>query len=152
MLTLKEGRVFDEQNQELFVLTEKQQDEVIKLWNPEVQSMAEIGRRQTSYTGVHLDFAGWYAADYTQYAFEEPVNCLVSDKVYQAGGVRLLTLYCNKFNFFSAAHDLGISYEALIKWFQRWRRQAIAAGVTPESLGISRGKDTLCPNVLPKDG
>ena len=116
-------------------LTDIQLDTLIKQLYPEVQSTREWSKKQSSWSGIPWNNMDWFV-DQSNIVWSEFGSCDISDKVYKAGGVRLLTLYCNKFNFFSAAQDLNINYAAIVKWFQRWKKQAIANGLTPEEIGL----------------
>ncbi len=137
MIELVDGKIYKE-GKEIPAdtpLTDAELDCIIKQFDPSIPSTREWSKRQSSWSGV-----GWYNMDWFEsswvWGFQEDALCYVAEQVYAAGGVRLLTLYCNKFNFFSAATDLGITYAALVKWFQRWRKAALASGITPESLGL----------------
>lgn len=134
-MKLKDGRIFDCNGYELFTLTERQQDEIIRQLYPSdtiLLSTSEIAKRQKSwsgYSGFDLDRFATIDNKWT-----EEGTCEIADSIYQLGGTKLLTLYCNKFNFFSAAKDLNITYGALMKWFQRWRLDKIGHGLTAEDL------------------
>ena len=121
-------------------LTDIELDQLIKQFDPTIRSTREWSKKQSSWSGIPWSSMDWFVEsniDWSEYG-----SCDVSDKVYAAGGTRLLTLYCNKFNFFSAAQDLGIQYAAMVKWFQRWRKQAHEKGITPETLGLNFTKTT----------
>jgi hypothetical protein len=127
---VQDGQVISE----LTPLTDAELDILIKQFDPTIKSTREWSKKQSSWSGVP-----WTNMDYfvdNNVTWIEFGSCDISDKVYKAGGVRLLTLYCNRFNFFSAATDLGMNYPALVKWFQRWRKAAIIKGVTPKDLGL----------------
>jgi hypothetical protein len=130
----EDGRVF-KNGVEVFELTIYEQDEVIKLLYPndkKLLSVTEQRKKQTSWSGTHafdLDRFEKLSQPYVDNG-----NCEMSERVYKWGGTRLLTLYCHKFNFEGAAMDLGLKYGALRKWFDRWRAQHLAMGLTPEAL------------------
>lgn len=134
MIITDDGRIF-EGDVELFELTVHQQDALIKQLYPDdktLLSVTDMAKKSTSFTGTHafdVDRFATYSAPYV-----ESGNCEVAERVYRWGGQRLLTLYCNGFNFYSAALDLGIQYGALHKFWQRWRVKALAAGLKPEDL------------------
>lgn len=124
---IKDGIIVDP----LTPLTDRELDDLIKQFDSTIHSTREWSKKQSSWSGVVWDNMDWFAQKEVNWG-EDFGTCGVSEKVYAAGGTRLLTLYCNKFNFFSAATDLKINYAALIKWFQRWKAQAIKDGLTPE--------------------
>lgn len=147
MLSLtKDGKILDKSGKEVTELKEYQQDQLIRKYFPGLPTARDWSRHSTSYHGTHsLQFGDewnqtWLEKKIQQNAGDpvdtETVDCQVYQKVYALGGVRLATLYCNKFNFFSAATDLNMSYAALMKWFQRFRTQALLDGLTPEDLGL----------------
>ena len=130
-----QGQVFNAAGEELTVLTDREQDYLIKTYVKNgVKTIAEESRYRTSYGGSHAFDMDWFT--HTAGITEPEDNCPVSSKIYEIGGTRLLTLYCNHFNFFSAALDLGISYAALMKWFQRLRSKLREDGVKPEDFGL----------------
>jgi len=116
-------------------LTDYELDLLIKKFNPAIQSTREWSRRQSSWSGMAWSNMDWFVDNAVEW--QEFGACDISELVYKAGGTRLLTLYCNKFNFFSAATDLDINYATLIKWFQRWKAKAIASGIAPADLGLN---------------
>ncbi len=137
-----EGKVFDETGRELFELTTQQQDYLVKLLYPELPSTAEFSRHQTSWSGVH----GLDLDRFTRLAapFVDSDDCEMPNRMElwgancggRDGSVRLRTLYCNKFHLYAAANDLGISYDCMVKWFQRWRKRALELGLTPDLLFV----------------
>jgi len=140
-ITLNEkGQVFDESGKEIFELTTAQQDYLVKLLYPELPSTAEFTRHQTSYSGVH----GLDLDRFTNLAspFVDSDDCEMPDRMEiwgancggRDGARRLRTLYCNKFHLYASANDLGLTYDALVKWFQRWRKKALELGLTPDML------------------
>ncbi len=116
-------------------LNDYELDILIKQFDPTIKSTREWSKKQSSWSGVAWSNMDWFVDNSVEWS--EFGSCDISEQVYKAGGVRLLTLYCNKFNFFSASTDLGIQYAALIKWFQRWKAQAMKKGITPEELGLN---------------
>lgn len=130
----EDGRVF-RGNQELFELTIHEQDEVIALLYPKDKVLLSVGetrRKQRSHSGIHgLDLSRFEALSEP---YVESGDCRISERVYKWGGQRLLVLYCHRFNFEGAAMDLGMTYGALRKWFDRWRAQHLALGLTPDHL------------------
>ncbi len=139
-LELIDGRVYDENGRELLELTIAQQDYIVKMLYPELPSTAEFSRHQTSWSGVHgldLDRFTNLAAPYV-----DSDDCTMPDRMElwgancggRDGGRRLRTLYCNKFHIYAAANDLGLSYDALVKWWQRCRKKMQEVCLTPEDL------------------
>lgn len=130
----EDGKVFRDDVQ-IFELTVHEQDEIIKMLYPndkKLLSVTEMRKKQTSHSGVHgLDLARF---EQLSRPYVDAGSCAMADRVYKWGGQRLLTLYCHNFNFFGAAMDLGMQYGALMKWFQRWRTQKLALGLTPDAL------------------
>ncbi|SRR5260221_4717866 len=137
MLEIKEDKLYRDGKEipSTTELTNFELDQLISKLYPDVPTTRDWSKKQSSWSGVPWSNMDWF----TDHAvtWQEFGSCDISDKVYKAGGVRLLTLYCNKFNFFSAAQDLGINYAAMVKWFQRWKKQAIATGITPFELGLN---------------
>lgn len=131
-ITYNDGKVYSN-GIEITKLTSKQQDELILLLYPkEIKTMADISRHSTSIRGK----TGWNLNQFEQDIdyYVETNDCYVANNVYSLGGVRLYTLYCNKFDFVSSANDLGLTYNTLHKWFQRWKRKAIAKGITAKDI------------------
>lgn len=137
MLTMdSEGRVYRD-GREVQELAHWEQDELIKRLypnDPTIRTLREEARKATSHTGLHFDNLDWIAERPCE---PEEENCALAGKLYELGGERLLTLYCNKFNFQSAALDLGMTYGGIVKWWQRKRDQLLADGLTPLDLGLS---------------
>ena len=130
----EDGRVFRD-GIEIWELTIHEQDQIIKILYPndkELKSVTEMRKKQTSHSGVHgLDLSRFEALSRP---YVDAGSCEMADRVYKWGGQRLLTLYCHNFNFFGAAMDLDMQYGALMKWWQRWRAQKLALGLTPDAL------------------
>lgn len=134
MIELIDGKAFED-GRERFELTEWELDLLItQQYGGAVPTSRDWSRRQTSWGGCQVGNIDWFQAAPTMFADAE--TCEVTDKVYEIGGQRLLTLYCNHFNFQSAALDLGIKYGTLIKWYQRWKARAIKDGLRPEHFGL----------------
>lgn len=148
MALTEDGRVIDKSGKEYTDLTDYQLDLLISELYPELPTTRDWSRHATSH---HGSYSFQYGQEWNQTWIESKVNqntdvsiiaqdidtnCEVAQKVYALGGTRLLTLYCNKFNFFSAATDLDMTYAALMKWFQRFRAAKLKEGLTPEDLGI----------------
>lgn len=143
MLRLVDGRVYDEAGNEVFHLTQRQQDELISQLYPKddvLVSIDEFTKHSTSYTSNVGYEKGVYTVAHPQNTTlsEEQIdqldnNCSTIDRVYALGGTRLLTLYCCDFNFKRAADELGMKYNSFVKWFHRWRAKKIALGLTPQN-------------------
>lgn len=123
VLHILNNTVYDETGNEVTEFTTHEQDYLVKQLYPKdtnLLSVEEMGRRQKSYSGVHgFDMSQFPNSEIIQ----EDEMCSVIEKIYQLGGHRLLTLYCNKFDFHASALDLNIKYGAIVKWFQRFRSQ-----------------------------
>lgn len=133
-----DGRLYID-GRERIQLTEYEQDLVVKaLYGDKIMTTREMARRQTSWGGCHVQNIDWFQNAAIVTTVEE--DCTITERVYALGGQRLLTIYCNHFNFASAALDLGLKYGTLIKWYQRWRQSAAKRGLTPADFGLSSGK------------
>jgi len=133
-LRIEDGRIYDEAGREVFELTGLELDGLIVGLYPSLLTMAETRKKQTSWSGW-----GWDNFD-AVIEKKDPTavlgTCETADSCYRLGGVRLLTLYCNRMDFFASANDLNMSHWTLRKWFERWKKKAIADGITPEDLGM----------------
>lgn len=139
--------VIDKNGQELTELNDYQLDKLINQLYPDIPTTRDWSRHATSHHGTYsLQFGDEWNQTWLENRAKvqselstpptDDVDCIVYQKVYAVGGVRLATLYCNKFNFFSAAQDLDMTYAALMKWFQRFRTAKLEQGLTPEDLGL----------------
>lgn len=139
-LTLVDDRVYDAEGNEKLELTSAEQDYLIAQLYPQVPTIAELSRHRSSWGGIHcidIDRFIHYSAPYVDSddcAMPELMDWWGSQFGGRDGARRLRTLYCNKFHLYAAANDLGLTYDALVKWFQRWRTKALSAGLTPERL------------------
>lgn len=133
-IEMVDGRLMID-GRERIELNEYEQDLVVKaLYGDQIMTTREMSRRQTSWGGCHVQNIDWFQGA-VQTSIQE--DCHVTERVYALGGYRLLTIYCNHFNFASAALDLGLKYGTLIKWYQRWRQAAAKRGLTPADFGLS---------------
>lgn len=88
-------------------------------------------KRAKSYTGHHVDLANVSHMAGTQEAEPLKVN---ESALADLGGERLRTLFLTGMNFGLAAIELKIEEATLRKWFDRWKKSAVANGLRPEDL------------------
>lgn len=132
MVELRDGKLYRD-NVEIFELTDEEMDGLLTEHYPELPTTRDWSRHQSTPIGIPADMRKFPEKE----RIPEPEElCEITERVYQIGGTRLLTLYCNKFNIHAAAHELGLPYKTLQRWFLRFRDEKLADGLKPEDFGI----------------
>lgn len=132
-----DGRVLDAiTGEELTELTDYQLDQVIQQFNPDLPTTREWSRRQTSHTGVRFDNINWIPNPEETHEPEDV--CTLLGTLFEIGGDRLVTLYCNNFNLVATAQDLGLTYHCIAKWWQRLRKRLRASGELDKLFTVSK--------------
>lgn len=137
-ISIVEGRAYRD-GQEVFHLHPWELDQAIRQLYPDDKTLRterEMAQKATSWTGLHFDNLDWIAQRQPEPQLGPAETCRLTEKLYELGGERLLTLYCNDFDFHATARDLGMQYGGIVKWWQRKRKELLSKGLRPEDLGL----------------